>query len=122
MDSLLLSRLNQNGKLHIPRHTLLAINDYIIYGMKPGGFLTAIITKKVAYAVFIADAENAKHFVDVVKMIEYGLPTKCKGTMGKVNQWCAMTDEKRLKYLMAMHWIHDTFELLRGDDRCFQEV
>lgn len=71
----------------IPEHTLQALDDYIINGLEPGGFLTAVLSNDLKGAVCRADRWNHHNLADTVKFIANCAPAFCWGSREQVISW-----------------------------------
>jgi hypothetical protein len=71
----------------IPEHTLQALDDYIISGLEPGGFLTAVLSNDLKGAVTHADRWNQNNLADTVKFIANCAPASCWGSREQMTKW-----------------------------------
>ena len=72
----------------LPEHMIGAARRYVEEGIKPGGFLTAILCNSLMGAYANADNINIASMQDWVMWLYNDVPSACCGSMGKVNAWC----------------------------------
>lgn len=71
----------------IPPHMQEAIRRYVVQGLKPGSFLTAVITNDLKSAVFSADATNLPLLPLYVRWFHNVPPGSCQGSAANMNEW-----------------------------------
>lgn len=72
------------GNYNIPDLTQDALTRYVEHGIKPGGFLTAVLSNDLFGAFSRADPLNAAAMQDIVKFIYNELPAGAWGSPEKV--------------------------------------
>lgn len=85
-DEYLKSELAEGYDL-IPSHTQGAIERYILNGIPPGSFLTAVLSNDLKEAVARADAENQRNLVNWVKFLYNHVPGRAWGSPAAVKAW-----------------------------------
>ena len=72
----------------LPTRMLPGLYGYVIHGIPPGDFLTAVITNDLVGAIVLADDQNlsmlpiwVKFFCSCVE------PTGASGSLAKMNRW-----------------------------------
>lgn len=71
----------------IPQRTIDTIDNYVLHGLEPGGFVTAVLCNDLAGAVGTADRENLAALPDIVKYVYNECPSDCWGNQNKVNAY-----------------------------------
>lgn len=72
----------------LPEHMQPGIARYIILGIKPGSFLTAVFANEFEIATIKADEMNAE-LLDVYRdFLETDVPKPCWGSSRMVREWC----------------------------------
>jgi len=73
----------------IPANTLRALDLYVNEGIRPGGFLYAVLTNDLFGAIGKADTANGAAIRDICLYIYNELPGDCWGSRDIVNKWLA---------------------------------
>lgn len=73
----------------IPEHMHGAIVRYIVHGINPGDFLTALINNDLKEACACADDINRHHIFDYVKWFYNHAPSVCWGYDNAAAAWSA---------------------------------
>ena len=71
----------------LPRHLQGGVKRYIEEGMRPGGFLTAVITNNLRLAIGHADPTSLAALTDIVRFFHNESPSDCWGTPEKMKLW-----------------------------------
>lgn len=79
--------LQQGLNRHIPWHMHGAVKRYIMDGVQPGSFLTAVLENDLFGAYGRADLVNAKALPEYVQFIYSYAPAACWGSPSKVKAW-----------------------------------
>jgi hypothetical protein len=66
---------------------LASISRWVFRGIKPGGFLTAVLQNDLYTAVSRADGRNAAALKDIAVLLFTYCPTGCYGSREKVEKW-----------------------------------
>lgn len=85
----------------IPEHMHHAAADYILRGIHPGHFLSAVISNDLAEAVARADAENQRRLVQWVKWLYNEAPSTCWGSPDRLRQWVQKFARERQEQVEA---------------------
>jgi hypothetical protein len=64
-----------------------AIDLYVAKGVDPGGFLFAVLTNNLMEAFALADDDNQKNIIDVLRYIWNHTPALCWGNVDTVKEW-----------------------------------
>lgn len=71
----------------IPEHMRDAMVRYVMQGVKPGDFLTAVICNNLKAAVFAADADNFPLLREYCWWFYNVAPSTCHGSAAEMRQW-----------------------------------
>lgn len=71
----------------IPPHMQEAIRRYVVQGLKPGGFLCAVIQNDLKMAVFQADDVNEPLIPLYVRWFYNHAPSACSGSPDHMQKW-----------------------------------
>lgn len=63
------------------------IDRYVQYGIRPGGFLTAVLENNLMGAMERADSENRIDLFEICRYIYNHCPILCHGSPEIVNEW-----------------------------------
>jgi len=75
-----------------------AIENYLIHGYMPGGFLTSVLANDLYMAVGRADHWNKDRLPQIVNEVLYKMPSVSWGSYAAVNDWCKDKDHRRSYY------------------------
>lgn len=81
---------NHPNTYGIPPYMTEGIHRYIYEGIKPGGFLSAVIENNLIQAVSHADDENIKLIPQYVSYFYNEAPSACWGNRYNVDTWIEM--------------------------------
>lgn len=76
-----------------------AMENYLINGFEPGGFLTSVLANDLRLAVGRADYWNKNNLATIVEHIIFNVPSGARGSYDAVRDWCADKDNRRSKYV-----------------------
>jgi len=89
--------------LDIPPDTLMAINDYVLRGIPPGGFLEAVLEDRLVESFNRADIRNTEAMPHIVWYMYEIVPIQCRGSREAVSAWLSkggLTEEpESLKFV-----------------------
>lgn len=74
----------------IPAHMHDGVVNYVVHGITPGDFLTAVIEGNLFEAARRADDINKHRLWDYARFLITSAPAGCFGSKGVVREWCAM--------------------------------
>ena len=77
--------LIHNG--YIPEHLRDSLEDYIVRGWSPGGFLTAMLAGDLYRATMIADMASGPGMQNIAKWIMHEMPEESWGSYEIVEAW-----------------------------------
>ena len=73
----------------LPGHMVQGVCDYIIFGLPPGGFLTAVLSNDLKMAFGRADEQNQHAMRRWVMFMYNEMPSQAQGSPEKVDEWMA---------------------------------
>lgn len=82
------------GSYLIPGHMVGAVKRYIINGIPPGSFLTAVLCNDLREAYARADDENAASMMGWVQFLYNYAPYGCWGSPEIYSDWLARAQEQ----------------------------
>jgi len=71
----------------IPSHVSESLKNYVVNHVKPGGFLTSVLSNDLFGAVRFSSNETSGCLKDLVNFIYSNLPGSCYGSMQDVSNW-----------------------------------
>lgn len=72
----------------IPGHMQGGVVRYVMHGVPPGGFLTALLANDFMAATSKADDANADAIMGWAGFLYNYVPADCKGSYDTVTKWC----------------------------------
>lgn len=72
----------------IPFYTLESLEDYVLNGDVPGGFLTAVLSNDLDRSFRRADSNNRPAVSSIHSLLFNYAPADCWGSPEKFTQWC----------------------------------
>jgi hypothetical protein len=73
---------------YIPEHIRASIDRFVKSGIKPGGFVSALLSNQdVALAVLMADDESMKHLKAIVRYLCNEIPARAWGSEYNFYTW-----------------------------------
>lgn len=86
------------GNSLIPDYTKTSLENYLLYGLPPGGFLTAVLTNNLFAAIHSADHQNLIHIADIVMWLSTLAPICSYGSHENIKEWMSDKDGYRKRY------------------------
>ena len=83
------SRIWADGLTQIPEHMRASMVRYILLGIRPGNFLTAVLQGDLFDAVAKADETNRIQFHNYVRFLHNYAPGNCYGDTSLIIAWAA---------------------------------
>jgi len=80
----------------------VTLENYVVHGLAPGGFMTAVLTNDLYRTVNAADSNNKKIVPEIVNWIQINLPISCYGTQKNMKSWMKDEDGVRTAYVEHM--------------------
>ena len=75
------------GNARIPEHTKSTLENYLLYGLPPGGFMTAVLTNDLYGAISRADSQNMSRLEDIVRWLQHNAPIDSYGNYENITNW-----------------------------------
>jgi len=73
----------------LPKRMWPGVNRYLLYGIKPGDFLYAVVQNSLSEAVHTGDDENLRLLPNYVHFFYNCIPGGCWGSKENVTNWIA---------------------------------
>ena len=81
------------------------VENYIMHGLEPGGFSTAVLADDYEVADANADAWNKLNLPHIMHRINIGLPSQSIGSYEAINNWLNDIDGVRSTYVNQVNKI-----------------
>jgi hypothetical protein len=75
-----------------------SLENYLMYGYQPGGFLTAVLANDLRLAVSRGDHWNKTNLHRIVTEVVHKVPAVAQGNYSAVKNWCEDRDQYRIHY------------------------
>lgn len=75
-----------------------SLENYLMHGLEPGGFLTAVLANDLFRAVDRADYWNKTNIHNIVIEIQRVMPILSYGSYDTVNKWVVNANDRRTEY------------------------
>ncbi len=85
----------------LPEGLRYGMKIYLESGIRPGGFMTAVLTNNLFDAIGKADLENQAKIVEIVKWVYNEAPMDCWGSVDKMNAWIDQGGFNRRKKIIV---------------------
>ena len=82
----------------IPEHTRKSLDNYLVYGLPPGGFLTNVLCNNLYGAISNADHINIQRLPDIVRWLNFNAPPHSYGHPEGMKYWMTDPDGMRKRY------------------------
>jgi hypothetical protein len=79
-----------------------SLENYLMHGLQPGGFLTAVLANNLRLATGRADHWNREILFKIVDEVTYKVPDLAWGNSIRVKEWLADKDGRRSEYARYM--------------------
>jgi hypothetical protein len=73
--------------MEVPIHTRETIENYLIRGWAPGGFVESMIAKDYERALYCADTGNRQMFWAIAMWINESMPAESRGSYKAIEMW-----------------------------------
>jgi hypothetical protein len=93
-----------------------AIDNYLMFGLSPGGFTRALLANDLSGAVGSADHWNQENLVTVVKAVHRWMPSIAWGNYEIVDDWLADKDGRRTVYSARQEKLY-ILKVIKGDGK-----
>jgi hypothetical protein len=91
-----------------------SIENYLIYGICPGGFATALLSNDLFLAAARADHWNKPRLADIASILYHSMPYNSFGTQEIVTDWIRDKDQRRSNFSYAKQREY-TWKSLKGE-------
>lgn len=85
----------------VPVHFQPGLARFLIGGIRPGGFLTAVLENDLREAMAQSDGKSRAGLFSIVSFLHNDVPAPSSGSVEKVAAWQAMADEERADVIGA---------------------
>lgn len=75
-----------------------SLENYLMYGFEPGGFLTSVLANDLWLSIGRADHWNKQKLPEIVNEIVFKMPSISIGSYDAVKDWCRDKDGRRTEY------------------------
>ena len=93
-----------------------ALENYLMHGFEPGGFLTSVLANDLRLALGRADFWSKQNLERIVAGVLYNMPDISNGSYQRVKDWCADKDGRRSEYAQRKEKEY-TWKVLKGEVR-----
>ncbi len=93
-----------------------SIENYLMYGYEPGGFVYAVLTNNLFLAASRADHWNRERLADVAKTVFHNMPDGSFGSSQTIADWIKDKDNRRSDYAYRKEKEY-TVKVLKGTVR-----
>ncbi len=93
-----------------------SLENYLMYGFQPGGFLTSVLANDLRMAVGRADHWNKDNLPRIVNEVVFKMPSFSIGSYAAVKDWCKDKDGRRTYYREQKEKEY-TWRALKGEIR-----
>ena len=83
---------------YIPSHTAKTLENYLINGWRPGGFVESMLAMDMERALVVADEANQHAFCFIGRWILENAPEGSWGNYDNVRAWCENQDNRRTRW------------------------
>ena len=88
-------KLNHDQKFNIPGRTKQTIDNYVLKGYRPSGFVTALLANDLKTACGAADDINKRYIWEICSYIYNQTPYQSQGSYQAVENWLAMHRDQK---------------------------
>lgn len=78
----------------IPEHMRQSLIYYVLEGLEPGSFMSAVLSNDLAESVGRADHINREKLFNYVQFIYNVMPSESWGSSEKIFSWCAWRNQE----------------------------
>ena len=83
---------------HVPEHAQESIENYLMLGWHPGGFMTAMFAGDLFTAAGSGDQANGPAMQGIANWIQRSAPHGSWGSYETVMNWCQDLEKRRTKF------------------------
>ena len=88
----------------IPEHILEAIKRYVVQGIRPGHFLSAVICNNLKGACCHADSNSQRNLCLIVRYFYNMVPGCCWGSEARFEAWTSLPSEMTVVERVDATW------------------
>ena len=89
--------------MEVPIHTQETLENYLINGWAPGGFVIAMLAMDMKRAISIADTANRQVMWAMAHWIIHNAPKGSWGDYDQIDFWCSDVAGRRSKFAEETH-------------------
>lgn len=86
----------------VPLDVIKSLSYYFFHGLRPGGFLEAMLAYDYSRALYNADSTNAHYFYTIARWIRDFAPEGSHGSYDHVDTWVEDVAHRRSKWASWM--------------------
>ena len=83
---------------HVPSRMQDSFLLWVAFGIRPGGFLTAVLCDDLFGAYRRSDYVNRACMLDWIRFLHNYAPAGCYGSPGAVDEWVGLVNDERYRY------------------------
>lgn len=91
-----------------------SLENYLLYGLPPGGFLSSVIANDLHLAIVRADHQNLPNLSSIVNEVVHRMPYRSIGSYDIIEEWCRDSHGLRSEYRQIKEK-EFTFKSLKGN-------
>jgi hypothetical protein len=92
--------------MEIPQHTRNTIENYLIRGWAPGGFVESMIAKDYDRALYTADTANRQMFWIIAMWVNECMPAQSRGSYQAIEMWRDDLAGRRTEFVKDLEQKH----------------
>lgn len=101
--------------------TTTTAENYLLYGLEPGGFFKSVLCNDLRGAIARADVQNRHILADICQTVSQCFPANSHGNTQAYNDWINDVDNRRTTYRERVEKEH-TAKMLRSDTKTIQSL
>lgn len=83
---------------HVPEHAQESIENYLMFGYHPGGFMSAMLAGDLFRAASSGDQANGPGMQGIANWIQHSAPHGSWGSYEAVENWCRDVEKRRTQF------------------------
>ena len=88
--------------MEVPRHTQETLENYLLRGLSPGGFVSAMLAHDYERAISVADTGNRQMFWAIAMWINECTPPASRGSYAAIEQWRDDLGGRRTEFVKSI--------------------
>jgi hypothetical protein len=93
-----------------------AIDNYLMFGIPPGGFTMALLANDLYSAINSADHQNRENLREVVQSIRMWMPGPAYGSYKIISEWMRDKDGRRTLHATRQEKLY-ILKVIKGNDK-----